>query len=194
MTRINGAPMTQVQIKIITLFVVGILLGPTYHAYCYFFSGESLSKDMLDEISDRWVLDDESIFRISSGKSYRPIELPLTSIENAILIQITCIKNACNQINESILSISSGSSVTFQETIRINSFLPFRDFTTEPISIVHPEKYMILVEPHVETQSPPSIVLSIKKNVTSPSIILLSIGYGFCLLPLLLFLKTFRAS
>jgi hypothetical protein len=186
--------MTQIQIKLITLFVVGLLLGPTYHFYCYVFSGQNLSVNNLREISDRWVLDDRSIFRISSGMSYQPMELPLTPIENNFLIEVTCESNPCNPLNEITLSLSSGSKVAFQETLTINSFLPFRDFTTGPISIVYPEKYMILVEPKTAPADAPSVILSIKKNVASPSLILLAIGYGFCLIPLLFLLKSFRVK
>ena len=188
----KDAAMTQIQIKIITLFVIGLLLGPTYHFYCYLFSGQNLSVNNLREISDRWVLDDRSIFRISSGMSYKPVELPLTPIENNLLIEVTCKPNPCNPLDKIALSLSSGSNVAFQETLTINSFLPFRDFTTGPISIVYPEQYMILVEPKTAPADAPSVVLSIKKNVASPSHILLAIGYGFCLLPLLFLLKSFR--
>jgi hypothetical protein len=124
--------MTQVQIKIITLFVVGLLLGPTYHLYCSLFSGQSLITNTLNEISDRWVLDDHSIFRISSGISYQPLEMPLTPNENNVIIEISCKPNPCNQIDEMTLSLSSGSNVAFREVLEINSFFPFSDFTTGP--------------------------------------------------------------
>ena len=186
--------MTQVQIKIITLFVVGLLLGPTYHLYCSLFSGQSLITNTLNEISDRWVLDDHSIFRISSGMSYQPLEMPLTPNENNVIIEIACKPNPCDQIDEMTLSLSSGSNVAFREVLEINSFLPFNDFTTGAISIGYPEKYMILVEPKLTTSNPPSIVLRVKKNTASPSIILLAIGYGFCLLPCLFLLRIFRTE
>jgi hypothetical protein len=184
--------MTQVQIKIITLFVVGLLLGPTYHLYCSLFSGQSLITNTLNEISDRWVLDDHSIFRIRSGFSYQPLEMPLTPNENNVIIEISCKPNPCNQIDEMTLSLSSGSNVAFREVLEINSFFPFSDFTTGPIFIGHPEKYMILVEPKITRSNAPSIALRVKKNAASPSIILLAIGYGFCLLPFLFLLRIFR--
>lgn len=186
--------MTQIQIKLITLFVVGLLLGPTYHFYCYVFSGQNLSVNNLREISDRWVLDDHSIFRISSGMSYQPLEMPLTPNENNVIIEISCKPNPCNQTDKMTLSLSSGSNVAFREVLEINSFFPFSDFTTGPISIGHPEKYMILVEPKLTTSNAPSIVLRIKKNAASPSFILLAIGYGFCLLPCLFLLRIFRTK
>ena len=184
--------MTQIQIKIITLFVVGLLLGPSYHFYCSSFSGQLFSTNTLSKISDRWVLNDGSIFRISSGKSYQPKELPLAPTENDLVIKITCTSKSCEQLNKATLSLSSGSNVVFHETLAFGSIVPFGTFTTEPISKVYPEKYMILVEPKLETYSAPSIKLGVKKNIVSPSLILLSIGYGFCLLPFLFLLKTFR--
>lgn len=184
--------MTQIQIKIITLFIIGLLLGPSYHFYCLSFSGQLFSTNIFNEISDRWVLDDKSIFRIGSGKSYQPLELSLTPTENDLLVKITCAPNSCDQLNDSTLSLSSGSNVVFRETLKLNSLVSSHSFTTTPISIVYPEKYMILVELNPTTVSAPSIILEIKKNVTSPSLILLLIGYAFCLLPLLFLLKTFR--
>jgi hypothetical protein len=94
--------------------------------------------------------------------------MPLTPNEYNVIIEISCKPNPCNQIDEMTLSLSSGSNVAFREVLEINSFFPFSDFTTGPIFIGHPEKYMILVEPEITRSNAPSIVLRVKKMPHHP--------------------------
>ncbi|MDA1331205.1 MAG: hypothetical protein O3A65_01855 [Proteobacteria bacterium] len=184
--------MTQVQIKIITLFVVGILLGPAYHFYCLAFSGEVLSTVMLNQKSDRWILNDGSIFRITRGLSYQPIEIPLSPADNVLLVKISCAPVRCGQLNGFTLSLSTGTAFLFNENIKVNSLWPFSALSLGPISIPYPEKFMLLIESISNTRESPPLALSIKKNVTSPSYLLLCIGYGLTLLPVILLFRTFR--
>ena len=184
--------MTQVQIKIITLFVVGILLGPAYQLYCVAFSGEVLSTVMLDQKSDRWILNDGSIFRISRGLSYQPLEIPLSPADNDLLIKISCAPAQCGQLNGVTLSLSTGTAFVFHEKIKVSSLWPFYTLTMGPISIPYPEKFMLLIESASNTPDSSAFALSIKNNVTSPSHLLLWIGYGLVFLPLILLFKTFR--
>ena len=184
--------MTQVQIKIITLFVVGILLGPAYHLYCFAFSGEVLSTMMLDQKSDRWILNDGSIFRISRGISYQPLEISLSPTDNDLFVKFSCISARCEQLHGTTLSLSTGTTFVFNENIKVSSLWPFSPLSMGPISIPYPEKFMFLIESAANTPNAPPLQLSIKKNVTSPSYLLLWIGYGFTLLPSIWLFRIFR--
>ena len=50
---------------------------------------------------------------------------------------------------------------------------------------------MVLIEPIVKVENASQLTLSIIKNVTSPSLLLIWIGYGLTFLPLLFLAKIF---
>jgi hypothetical protein len=183
--------MSQARIKIITLFVVGLLLGPAYHLYCSSFTGENTHTSSLDNIGNRWILDDKSIFRISEGLSYKPFEVPLSPMDNNVRLDVSCLQSNCPQLDGASISISNGAQLIFQETININTIALSKKISVGPISIPYPEKFMVLIEPIVKVENPSQLTLSIIKNVTSPSLLLIWIGYGLTFLPLLFLAKTF---
>ena len=81
--------------------------------------------------------------------------------------------------------------MVLQETININTIALSQNISVGPISIPYPEKFMVLIEPIVKVENPSQLTLSIIKNVTSPSLLLIWIGYGLTFLPLLFLAKTF---
>jgi hypothetical protein len=73
----------------ILLIVLGAILGPGYHGYSEYLSGENLQSITVTERSDRWTLPDGTIQHFHKGRAYRPVELTLLPDLNWLRLSLT---------------------------------------------------------------------------------------------------------
>jgi len=71
------------------MLMLGLLLGPTYYAFCEYLSGENGETFTLTERAARWTLPDGTILHVAHGQAFRPLTLKLDPEMNRIAFRLT---------------------------------------------------------------------------------------------------------
>ena len=186
--------MTQTQIKIITLFVVGMLIGPTYHVYCSMFAGTILTEVMSTGTQNRWVTDNGSILRVNKGVAIKPLEIFLSPDKNPVTVHLACISRNCQNQRTGTVSLYNEEIPLFRDTIAQLDFWTFHSYRSGPINAPHPARLMLWTEFPEGHESRSQWKITIKSNVTIPSLLILWVGYCLTALPVLFFSRRLRAA
>jgi hypothetical protein len=162
--------------------VLGIILGPAYHAYCVYFSGRIVETFTLSERSERWLSPDGAILRFRGGLGYKPVPVALDPEMNRVTLRLGFVlpdsgpDKAPPELQYQA-TLFEGEHTLLERTIRMK-LAPGRSGSEDigPLEIPYAGEYLFVLEEVGAVAVAPGLTLAIVAQVESPNMVVVWTG------------------
>lgn len=177
------------------LLVLGIVLGPSYYAYCILYSGHIAQTVEMTERAARWTTADGSILRFSNGLAYKPVALLLTPDMNGVLFRLDFtfgagVENQSTGVVKYQVSLAESGQTRLERPIQIEpASTGTHSVDVGPLQIPYAADYLFLLAELGDVAMVPKVSLKVLEEVQTPVMSIVWTGMGLLIAALIFSLR-----